>query len=150
MCADITLVLYSYERILAEKTNADSDRLLPYEDPTPESVGDLENIVDKLDIQKCIMIATEARIDETRQQIAERLGDGSRTSLTVAIGGMLEVQHTTQNSSAAALPCQVYCESKIAVDTHMMRALSASCQCCRDVLLLMRAMHLSTLSLYQF
>ena len=90
-CADITLVLYSYDRILAEQTNQDSDRLLPYEDPTPESVGDLENVVDTLAIQKCIMIASEDRIGETREQIAKRLGDGSRTSLTVAIAGMLEV-----------------------------------------------------------
>ena len=89
--ADITLVLYSYDRILAEQTNQDSDRLLPYEDPTPESVGDLENVVDTLAIQKCIMIASEDRIGETREQIAKQLGDGSRTSLTVAIAGMLEV-----------------------------------------------------------
>lgn len=89
--ADITLVVYTYDRILAEQTNQDSDRLLPYEDPTPESVGDLDDVVDKLDIQKCIMIASEQRIGETREQIAERLGDGTRTSLTVAIAGMLEV-----------------------------------------------------------
>lgn len=84
-------MLYSYDRILAEQINEDSDRLLPYEDPTPESVGDLENVVDTLAIQKCIMIASEARIGETREQIAKQLGDGSRTSLTVAIAGMLEV-----------------------------------------------------------
>ena len=90
-CADITLAVYSYDRILAEQTNEDSDRLLPYEDPTPESVGDLENVVDTLAIQKCIMIASEERIGETREQIARRLGDGSRTTLTVAIAGMLEV-----------------------------------------------------------
>lgn len=89
--ADITLVVYSYDRILAEQINSDSDRLLPYEDPTPESVGDLDKIVDTLAIQKCIMIASEGRIGETRQQIAQRLGDGDRTSLTVAIAGMLEV-----------------------------------------------------------
>ena len=90
-CAEVTLTVYSYDRILAEQTNEDSDRLLPYEDPTPESVGDLENVVETLAIQKCIMIASEERIGETREQIATRLGDGSRTSLTVAIGGMLEV-----------------------------------------------------------
>ncbi len=89
--AGITLTLYTYERILAEQTNADSDRLLPYEDPTPESVGDLEQFVGKLAFQKCIMIASEQRIAEVRDQIAERLGDGKRTSLTVAIAGMLEV-----------------------------------------------------------
>lgn len=91
LIADITLTVYTYERILAEETNADSDRLLPYEDPTPESVGDLEQFVGKLAIQKCIMIASEERIAEVRDQIAERLGDGQRTSLTVAIAGMLEV-----------------------------------------------------------
>ncbi len=37
------------------------------------------------------MIASEQRIAEVRDQIAERLGDGKRTSLTVAIAGMLEV-----------------------------------------------------------
>lgn len=91
LIADITLTVYTYERILAEETNADSDRLLPYEDPTPENVGDLEQFVGKLAIQKCIMIASEERIAEVRDQIAERLGDGKRTSLTVAIAGMLEV-----------------------------------------------------------
>lgn len=85
--------MYTYERILVEQTNADSDRLLPYEDPTPETIGDLEQVVGKLPIQKCIMIASEERIAETREQIAERLGDGTRTSLTVAIAGMLEVRH---------------------------------------------------------
>lgn len=93
--ADITLTVYSYDRILAEQINEDSDRLLPYEDPTPESVGDLENIVDTLAIQKCIMIASEQRIGDTREQIAKRLGDGSRTTLTVAIAGMLEVCAST-------------------------------------------------------
>lgn len=88
---DITLAMYTYERILVEQTNADSDRLLPYEDPTPETIGDLEQVVGKLPIQKCIMIASEERIAETREQIAERLGDGTRTSLTVAIAGMLEI-----------------------------------------------------------
>ena len=83
--------MYTYERILAEQTNSDSDRLLPYEDPTPENGGDLEQYVGKLPIQKCIFIAPEARIAETREQIAERLGDGKRTTLTVAIAGMLEV-----------------------------------------------------------
>lgn len=100
--ADITLVLYSYDRILAEQTNQDSDRLLPYEDPTPESVGDLENVVDMLAIQKCIMIASEDRIAETREQIARQLGDGSRTSLTVAIAGMLEVGAWTAPSHLSA------------------------------------------------
>ena len=89
--AEITLVVYTYERILAEQTNPDSDRLLPYEDPTPESAGDLEQYIGKLPIQKCIFIAPEERIEETREQIAERLGDGRRTTLTVAIAGMLEV-----------------------------------------------------------
>ena len=101
--ADITLVLYSYDRILAEQINQDSDRLLPYEDPTPESVGDLDEVVDTLAIQKCIMIASEGRIGETRQQIAERLGDGTRTSLTVAIAGMLEVSALDCKSAQTAV-----------------------------------------------
>ena len=90
--AGITLTAYSYERILTEETNADSDRLLPYEDPTPEGVGDLEQFVGKLRIQKCIMIASEQRIAEVRDEVAKRLGDGQRTTLTVAIAGMLEVR----------------------------------------------------------
>ena len=105
LCADITLTVYSYDRILAEQTNEDSDRLLPYEDPTPESVGDLENIVDTLAIQKCIMIASENRIGETREQIAKRLGDGSRTTLTVAIAGMLEVRPRTASHITQLCPC---------------------------------------------
>ena len=86
-------MVYTYERILAEQTNPDSDRLIPFEDPTPENAGDLEQYIGKLPIQKCIFIAPEERIDETREQIAERLGDGKRTTLTVAIGGMLEVTY---------------------------------------------------------
>lgn len=92
MLADITLAAYSYERILAEETNKDTDRLLPYEDPTPEGVGDLTKFIGKQQIQKCIFIAPPDRIDEVRETIAERLRDGSETSLTVAIAGMLEVR----------------------------------------------------------
>ncbi len=94
-------MVYTYERILAEQTNADSDRLLPYEDPTPESVGDLDQIVAELPIQKCIMIAKEERIAEVRDQIADRLGDGKRTSLTVAIAGMLEVRCQSRSTRHA-------------------------------------------------
>lgn len=91
--ADMTLAAYSYERILAEETNKDTDRLLPYEDPTPEGVGDLTKVVGAHPIQKFIFIAPESRIAEVRENIAKRLRDGSETSLTVAIAGMLEASH---------------------------------------------------------
>ena len=108
--ADLTLTAYSYERILAEKTNPDTDRLLPYEDPTPESVGDLSKIVGTLPIQKFIFIAPPDRIDETRSKIAERLRDGQDTSLTVAIAGMLEASpcarhYVLANAGCVKQPC---------------------------------------------
>lgn len=37
-------------------------RLLPYEDPVPEGVGDLAPLVEELNIQKFIMINTQARL----------------------------------------------------------------------------------------
>ena len=46
----------------AFESSACAARLLPYEDPVPEGVGDLAPLVQELNIQKFIMINTQARL----------------------------------------------------------------------------------------
>ena len=44
--AGVTLVAYSVSRIVTEKTDEHSDRLLFYGEPTPESIGPLRGFLD--------------------------------------------------------------------------------------------------------
>lgn len=85
----LTLTAYCGERILTEKTDEHSDRLLFYEEPTPEGVGPLTEILGKVPVQKMILMAPQPRIDEIRPAVA-KLMEG-RATLTTALSGMLEI-----------------------------------------------------------
>jgi hypothetical protein len=50
--AGITLTAYTDDRIMADALDEQTERLLFYQEPTPEAVGNLEGIVGKRDVQK--------------------------------------------------------------------------------------------------
>ncbi len=86
----MTLSGYSIDRVLCIQTNEQTDRLIFYGEPTPESMGPWGPIIDKLPIQKFLLMASLERINEIRPLVQQQFGD--RVHLTVAIKGMLEVQ----------------------------------------------------------
>ncbi|PRW57026.1 haloacid dehalogenase-like hydrolase [Chlorella sorokiniana] len=85
----VTLTAYCGDRIVCRETDEQSDRLLFYKEPPPESVGPLERQVGKLPISKLIFMNSEQRIAELRPAIEQTFA--GRASLTTAIPGMLEV-----------------------------------------------------------
>ncbi|KAK9917799.1 hypothetical protein WJX75_008413 [Coccomyxa subellipsoidea] len=88
----LTLAAYSTSRIVTERTNEHTDRLLFYGEPTPESAGPLHAFLDapgSAGFQKLILMDTEARIQEIRPSAISTLGDTA--TLTTALPGMLEV-----------------------------------------------------------
>lgn len=91
--ADTTITAYATDRILAEETNEQSDRLISFAEPTPESVGPLLEYTQNIPIQKMLVMDDVARTDELRPLLVQAL-DG-RAEITVAIPGMLEVSRLT-------------------------------------------------------
>ena len=89
--ADIQITAYSTDRILSEKTDKQSDRLIFYGEPTPESVGGLIEYTKELPIQKMLVMADKSVTDELRPALYEALN--GRAEITVAIPGMLEVRY---------------------------------------------------------
>ena len=89
--AGLTAAAYSTSRIVTERTNADTDRLLFYGEPTPESVGPLQAFLDRpgAAFQKIILMSSEERIREIRPAAIACLGNSA--TLTTALPGMLEV-----------------------------------------------------------
>lgn len=85
----LSLTAYLGDRILCERRDEQTDRLIFYKEPTPEAVGPLEPLVGKTDFLKLIFMAPQPRIDEVRLE-AEALYAG-QASLTTAIDGMLEL-----------------------------------------------------------
>eukprot|EP00873_Tetraselmis_striata_P023847 jgi/Tetstr1/444111/TSEL_032010.t1 len=85
----LTLTAYCGERILTEATDVHTDRLLFYEEPTPEGVGPMTAILGKIPVQKMILMAEQSRIEEIRPAVAT-LMEG-RATLTTALTGMLEI-----------------------------------------------------------
>jgi len=57
----LTLTAYCGERILTEATDVHTDRLLFYEEPTPEGVGPMTAILGKIPVQKMILMAEQSR-----------------------------------------------------------------------------------------
>lgn len=86
---DLTLTAYCGDRILCAGTNEHTDRLLFYEEPTPEGVGPLEDWVGKIRVHKMIMLAQHERILEIRPLAEKEFG--GHASLTTALPGMVEV-----------------------------------------------------------
>ncbi|KIZ03474.1 hypothetical protein MNEG_4483 [Monoraphidium neglectum] len=87
--AGITLTAYTDDRIMADALDEQTERLLFYQEPTPEAVGNLEGIVGKRDVQKVIFMAPQEQIDQLRPEVAAALE--GRATLTTALKGMLEV-----------------------------------------------------------
>ena len=83
---------------MTEQTNADTDRLLFYGEPTPESIGPLQAFLAQpgAAFQKVILMSSEARIQEIRPLAIAALGDSA--SLTTALPGMLEARFAHQSS----------------------------------------------------
>lgn len=91
--AGLTLAAYSTSRIVTEQTDANTDRLLFYGEPTPESVGPLRTFLDgpgAAGFQKLILMSTEEEIQEIRPHAIATLEDSA--TLTTALPGMLEVR----------------------------------------------------------
>ena len=86
----VTLIAYCGERILCAQTDRHTDRLIEYNEPTPEAVGDLADVVGRVAIQKVLFMASEERVQEIRPDAAAVLGDGRDTTLVTALPGMLE------------------------------------------------------------
>lgn len=87
---------YSTDRIVSEKTDEQSDRLIFYGEPTPESVGDLLQWTKDESIQKMLVMADKPVTDRLRPHLQQALGGDAE--ITVAIPGMLEVVfHTPLN-----------------------------------------------------
>ncbi|CAL5223726.1 g6283 [Coccomyxa viridis] len=86
----VTLVAYSVSRIVTEKTDEHSDRLLFYGEPTPESIGPLRGFLDDGGtFQKMILMTTEEQLKGIRPLVLAALQDSA--TLTTALPGMLEV-----------------------------------------------------------
>lgn len=80
---------YCTNRILSEKTDEQSDRLIFYGEPTPETVGPLLEYTKDMDVQKMLIMAEKPITDKIRPHLREVLG--GEAEITVAIPGMLEV-----------------------------------------------------------
>ncbi len=81
---------YSVSRIVTEKTDEHSDRLLFYGEPTPESIGPLRGFLDEGGtFQKMILMTSEEHLREVRPLVLAALQDSA--TLTTALPGMLEV-----------------------------------------------------------
>ncbi|KAK9817632.1 hypothetical protein WJX74_008957 [Apatococcus lobatus] len=86
---NVTLSGYSIDRVLCIKTNEQTDRLIFYGEPTPETMGPWGPVIDTLPIQKFLLMDSLERIDEIRPLVEKEFGE--RVHLTVAIKGMLEI-----------------------------------------------------------
>ncbi|KAK9853914.1 hypothetical protein WJX84_005069 [Apatococcus fuscideae] len=86
---NVTLSGYSTDRVFCIKTNEQTDRLIFYGEPTPESMGPWDPVISQYPIQKFLLMDSLERIDEIRPQVQQQFGD--RIHLTVAIKGMLEI-----------------------------------------------------------
>ena len=101
----MTLVAYSISRIVTEKTDEQSDRLLFYGEPTPESIGSLRGFLDDGGaFQKMILMTTEEHLKEVRPSAVAALGD--RAALTTALPGMLEVGILVLPRQSVILQCR--------------------------------------------
>lgn len=87
--AGVQITAYNTDRILSEKTDDQSDRLIFYGEPTPETVGPLLEYTKDKPVQKMLVMADKPVTDKLRPHLLEALGGDAE--ITVAIPGMLEV-----------------------------------------------------------
>jgi len=93
---EVTLVLYSSDRILCRQTDSHTDRLIFYGEPIPEPVGDvISYLINNKDIiiYKCIFMADDECIKERVRPNLERELQGleKSVSFTSALEGMVEI-----------------------------------------------------------
>lgn len=113
---NVTVVLYSSDRILCDQTNHHTDRLIFYGEPVPEPVGDVISCINqqhdkedvdggntehdggfqngtisssRIPIYKCIFMAEDEIIDNVVRPYVEKSLSG--VSITSALHGMLEI-----------------------------------------------------------
>lgn len=91
----LTLTAYSGERILAERLDAHTERLLFYKEPAPEAVGPLDALLARGQlppVQKVIFMGSAERCGQARGEIEAALGEATgRGSCTTALPGMVEL-----------------------------------------------------------
>ena len=79
---------YSISRIVREKTDEHSDRLIFYGEPTPESIGPLRGFLDEGGtFQKMIFMTTEEHLKKIRPHAIVALEDNVDDCLTRHAGG---------------------------------------------------------------
>jgi Cof subfamily protein (haloacid dehalogenase superfamily) len=83
------LVAYCGHRLLTAERNANTDRLIPYHEPTPEAVGSLRNVFGHVSINKLLFIDTAERIRPLRARLEAEL-HGAAT-VVQALPDMLEI-----------------------------------------------------------
>ena len=105
----VQVTAYCTDRILSERTDEQSDRLIFYGEPTPETVGPLLAYTKDLPIQKMLLMADKAVTDRLRPHLQEALK--GEAEITVAIQGMLEVTVLSSHSDE----CQFLAHLKFAM-----------------------------------
>jgi len=100
----LTLAAYAGGRILAERADEHTDRLLFYGEPAPEGLGPLDALLARgvlPPVQKVIFMGSAERADAARAEIEAKFGGGgggdcgggggARGSVTTALPGMVEL-----------------------------------------------------------
>lgn len=84
-----TTIIYSGMRILVRERNHETDMLLAYGEPEPETVGPLTALAGSIPVNKVIVVDTVERVKSARAQLQAQL-DGQVT-LVQALDHMLEI-----------------------------------------------------------
>ena len=111
--AGVQVTAYCTDRVLAEKTDEMSDRLIFYGEPTPESVGPLLDYLEGRPVQKMLVMADSSRSDELRPRLMLCLG--GQAEITTAIPGMLEVSHSPSFAMTSLQPFLTACNAHLLV-----------------------------------
>lgn len=85
----VQVTAYCTDRILSEQRDEQSDRLIFYGEPTPETVGPLLDYTKDMPVNKMLLMADKAITDRLRPHLSDALN--GEAEITVAIPGMLEV-----------------------------------------------------------
>lgn len=85
----ISLVGYERDRIVCEERNEETDKVIPYHEPTPEPIGSWKKALQKIKLNKIMFMAPPSHIDKVRPYIEEVVG--KYCHVTQAVPGMLEV-----------------------------------------------------------
>lgn len=83
------MVAYCGGRILTAETNAYTDRLLPFHEPTPEPIGSLRKLIGQIPINKLLFIDEPERLAPLRVRLETELADVA--TIVQALPDMLEV-----------------------------------------------------------